>query len=159
MGNIMGRSAVWIMAGAACVYYAGIRHKRILCAQKKETDKFYDNYMLLSHWMEVKNGGRSSLEYFQTKGYQRIAVYGMGELANRLCEELEGTGVHVEYGIDREVCGTVSRMERIYSPGDALEPVDAVIVTPFYAMDSIRDALTKKLNCPIVSLEEVVWSL
>ena len=133
----MGKSAAWLMAGALCVSCMERRRKKILSAQKKETDKFYDNYQLLSHWLEVKNRGGSSLEYFREKGYREIAVYGMGELA----------------------CGTVSRMDRIYAPEDALEQVDAVVVTPFYAMDSIRDTLRKKISCPIVSLEEVVWSL
>lgn len=155
----MGKSVMWLMAGAVCVYCAESRKKRRLMAQKKETDRFYDNYQLLSHWMEVKNEGRSLLEYFKVKGYRTIAVYGMGELANRLCEELENTDVCVKYGIDREVCGTISRMDRIYSPGDELELVDAIIVTPFYAMEDIRDVLKKKINCSIVSLEEVVWSL
>lgn len=155
----MGKPMMWLMVGAACVYCARRRKKRDLMAQKKETDKFYDNYQLLSHWMEVKNEGRSLYEYFEIKGYSTIAVYGMGELANRLCEELENTDVSVKYGIDREVAGTISRMDQIFSPDDSLELVDAVIVTPFYAMDSIRDALRKKINCPIVSLEEVVWSL
>ena len=155
----MGKSAAWLMAGALCVSCMERRRKKILSAQKKETDKFYDNYQLLSHWLEVKNRGGSSLEYFREKGYREIAVYGMGELANRLCEELEGTDICVRYGIDREAWGTVSRMDRIYAPEDALEQVDAVVVTPFYAMDSIRDTLRKKISCPIVSLEEVVWSL
>lgn len=159
MGSRMRKQVLWFMAGMVCVYYAAGQNKRSLSVQKKEADRFYDNYMLLSHWMEMKNHGRSSLDYFHTMQYKDIAIYGMGEMANRLCEELEGTDVCVKYGIDREVCGTVSRMDRIYFPGEMLEPVDAVIVTPFYAMESIRGMLAKKMTCPIVSLEEVVWSL
>lgn len=159
MRRVMEKVAVCLMTGAFCLYCAESRNKKKFLMQKRETDKFYDDYQLLSHWMEIKNKGRSLVEYFRLKGYRNIAIYGMGELANRLCEELEGTDVCVKYGIDREVAGTISRMDQIFSPDDSLELVDAVIVTPFYAMDSIRDTLRKKINCPIVSLEEVVWSL
>lgn len=133
--------------------------QRELAGYRRETDKFKDNFQLLSHWLEVKNDGGSASEYFKDQGYGRIAVYGMGELANRLCEDLEGTGVEIAYGIDQDVCNTISRMDRVYSPDDNLEEVDAVIVTPFYAMDQIKSRLAAKVQCPVISLEEVVWSL
>ena len=126
---------------------------------KREADKFKDNFQLLSHWLEVKNDGGSAEEYFREQGYGRIAIYGMGELANRLCEDLEDTDIEIVYGIDQDVCNTISRMDRVYSPDDNLEEVDAIIVTPFYAMDGIKSRLAEKVQCPIISLEEIVWSL
>ena len=83
----------------------------------------------------------------------------MGDLANRLYEDLEKTEVKVQYGIDRDVCNTISRISQIYALEDSLEEVDAVVVTPFYAMGSIKKTLEQKVNCPIISLEEVVWSI
>lgn len=149
-------------ASAMCgmLIYRWFSHMRQdLAGHQRETDKFKDNFQLLSHWLEVKNDGGSAAEYFRERGYRRIAVYGMGELANRLCEELEGTDIEVAYGIDRDVCNTISRMDTVYSPDDSLQEVDAVIVTPFYAMDSIRRKLSEKVKCPVISLEEAIWSL
>ena len=49
--------------------------------------------------------------------------------------------------------------ENIYSLNDKLPKVDAVVITPFYAFDSIRNDLKNKMDAKIVSIEEVIWSL
>ena len=135
------------------------RFRQQLDLSRKETDKFKDFFLLLCHWLEAKNYGGSTVDYFRSQGYKSIAIYGMGDLANRLYEDLEKTEVKVQYGIDRDVCNTISRISQIYALEDSLEEVDAVVVTPFYAMGSIKKTLEQKVNCPIISLEEVVWSI
>jgi hypothetical protein len=140
-------------------YFQRRREKKRLYFVGQERDKFQDYYYLLSHWLEAKNNGGNVTEYFIERGCQRIAVYGMGELANRLCEDLQGSEVEVMYGIDRDVCNTISRIPDIYSPEDSLPSVDAVVVTPFYAFDSIQEMLTRKVRCPVISIEEVIWSI
>lgn len=159
MAGMIKTAAICLAAGAACARLARHRAEKKLQGQKKETDKYYDDYQLLSHWMEMKHGRGNTADYFRAKGYKEIAIYGMGELANRLCEELRNTEIRVAYGVDRDVCNTISRMDKVYSPDDGLMAVDAIVVTPFYAMESIRKQLSVKVACPIVSLEEVVWSL
>ena len=91
--------------------------------------------------------------------YKKIAIYGMGEFANRLMEELKNSDVEVVYGIDKDVCNSTSRVRNVYSLNDDLPQVDAIVVTPFYDMKSIKCDLKKKVDCPIVSLEEVIWSI
>lgn len=156
-----GKKGIMCLAalGTAAYFLCGCRRGNRHRALVEENNRYTDNYFLLNHWLEAKNNGKSTADFFLENGYRDMAIYGMGELANRLCEELQGTEVHVRYGIDREPCGTVSRMDRIYTPDEKLEDVDAVIVTPFYAMESIRSALKEKVSCPILSIEEVVWSL
>ena len=36
---------------------------------------------------------------------------------------------------------------------------DIVIVTPYYALEAIKKDLSGKVACPVVSIEEVVWSV
>lgn len=126
---------------------------------KAANDKLSDNYQLLNHWLEVCKEGRSTAEYFQHMGYQHIAVYGMAELANRLSEDLEGSGIQIDYGIDRDVSCTIARIEEVYSLQDELPETEAVIVTPYYAFDHIYQDLKNKVNCPIISIEDVIWSV
>ena len=52
-----------------------------------------------------------------------------------------------------------ARIEDIYFPEDELPKVDAIVVTPYSAMESIKAMLKNKVDCPIISLEEVVWSV
>ncbi len=160
MCNKQGKIVVGVLTICGILIYQLFSHKQQeLLDYKREKEKFKDYFQLLSHWLEVKSDGRSTVEYFKERGYDRIAIYGMGELANRLWEELDGTKIDIVYGIDQDVCNTISRMDKIYSPDDVLEKVDAVIVTPFYAMDQIKNRLMAKVEFPIISLEEVVWSL
>ena len=83
----------------------------------------------------------------------------MAELGNRLFEELSGSPILVDYGIDRDVCCTIARIDNVYSPEDDLPEVDVVVITPYSSFDSIRKVQEKKMDCPIVSLEEIVWSV
>ena len=99
-------------------------------------------------------------DYFVMMEFRRIAIYGMAELANRLTEELEGSGIEILYGIDRDAGCSISRIAEVYSPKEHKFPdVDAVIVTPCYAFESIQQDLAGKMDCPIISIEEVVWSV
>ena len=65
----------------------------------------------------------------------------------------------VSYGIDRDIAGTVCRIDEIYSLNDNLPAVDAIVVTPFYAFEAIKEQLEKKIDTGIISIEEVIWSI
>ena len=122
-------------------------------------NKYYDYYLLLNHWLEAGHYGHSSAEYFEQAGMKNIAIYGMGDLANRLMEELKGTDITVAYGIDRDAAVSVSRIGEVYSPQDQLAEVDAVIVTPITAYECVKDLLQEKMQAKIISFEEVIWSI
>ena len=62
-----------------------------------------DHFQLLNHWLEIKNEGKSAASYFEYMNYRHIAIYGMAELANRLLDDLAGSNIIVDYGIDRDV--------------------------------------------------------
>lgn len=127
--------------------------------KKKRIDVSSDHFQLLNHWLEIKNEGKSIATYFEEMGYRHIAIYGMAELANRLSEELSESSVHIDYGIDRDICCSIARIDKVYFPDDNLPETDAIIVTPYSSFESIKTTLEKKVNCPIISLEEVIWSI
>ena len=154
---IIGMAAVGALTVGAVLRK---RHKKEKGALLSANNKLSDNYQLLNHWLEVKNEGKSLAGYFLERGYSRIAIYGMAELANRLTEDLAGSGVEIVYGIDRDAGCSISRIAEVYSPQeDSLPEVDAVIVTPYYALEAIKKNLSGKVACPVVSIEEVVWSV
>jgi len=63
------------------------------------------------------------------------------------------------------VCGIDQKAERIYSEIEVVSldknipPVDAVIVTAITYFDEIEEKLSKKISCPIISLEDVLYDL
>ncbi len=118
-----------------------------------------DHFQLLNHWLEIKNEGKSIASYFEEMGYYHIAIYGMAELANRISEELCGSSISVDYGIDRDICCSISRIGEVYFPEDNLPPIDVIVVTPYSSFKTIKEILKKRIDCPIVSLEEVIWSV
>ena len=132
-----------ILCGFNCYFiYAEVKNK------KHQQDQQNRIHVLSDHF-----------QYFEDMGYHHIAIYGMAELANRLCEELEGSSVRVDYGIDRDIACTIGRMDTVYFPEDDLPETDVIVVTPYSSFDVIKGILEKKVNCPIVSLEDVVWSV
>ncbi len=142
------------------VYCLKDKKNRIVLANKeKETDKNWDQFQLLNHWIMVKNSGEMIAEFFKEAGYQKVAIYGMSDLGARLYEELKIGDIEVVYGIDREPTMQVSGIKDVYTPNDTLPYVDAIIVTPIYDFDRIKETLSKNCSYEIISLEEVIWSL
>lgn len=159
--NIKTRVLELSIVGAASfgLYWLIKREKKKVAALKTANDRLVDNNHLFSHWLEIKNEGKSISGFFKDLGYKDIAIYGMGELANHLIDDLEGSGIHVAYGIDRDASCCVSRIGNVYSLQDELPEADVVIVTPYYAYEDIKRDLDKKVVCPILSIEDVVWSV
>ena len=148
-----------LVGSVTTAYVVNCHKNRQLNTVQKQAGTLLDHYRLLNHWLEIKNEGKSVASYFEDMGYSHIAVYGMAELGNRLMEDLKGTSVCVDYGIDRDISCSIARIGEVYFPEDELPKVDAVVVTPYTAFKSIKSQLEEKVKCPIISLEEVVWSV
>lgn len=141
------------------VYLINIYIKRKFYNLQNRIDVLSDHFQLLNHWLEIKSEGKQVASYFEDMGYKHIAVYGMAELANRLFDDLNGSSISIDYGIDRDVCCTIARIEQIYFPEDELPETDVIVVTPYSSFKEIKSNLEKKVTCPIISLEEVIWSI
>ena len=124
----------------------------------KKVDKYKSYYNVMNQWLILKLEGRSIEDYFINKGYKKIAIYGMGELGNRLFEELKNSSIQVSYGIDKNASSSYSELQ-VFSVEDELELVDAIIVTAIFDFYKVEELLGLKINCPIVSLEEVVFEV
>lgn len=134
--------------------------------QKRENEvkeniinKHLDSFLLYNQWLMMRNEGKRLANYFEEMGYQNIAVYGLGDIANRLAEELEGSDIRIEYGVDQNLSNVKTIIETTYSMQEELPKVDVVVVTPFHTYGSIEKVLKKKVDCPIISIEDVVWSV
>lgn len=143
------------MAGAGIVFRTAVRD---VIKWKEMADKHLELFLLMNQWVKVKQEGKNLISYFEKAGYKKIAVYGMSHVGKVLLDELRGSRIEVAYGIDKNTSGIFENME-IRNPDGPLEDVDAVVVTPIYFMNEIEETLSKKINCPIISLEDILYEI
>lgn len=116
------------------------------------------NYGVLKRWFELKQQNRSIIVFFQEGGYKRIAIYGMSDLGIFLYQELADTEVEISYGIDRRADKLDVEIP-ILTVEEELPAVDAIIVTAVYFFDQINGMLKDRVDCPVISLEEILYMM
>jgi len=149
MGKTIGIAMGGFAVGLLC-------KKGIADKSSDKVSKFRTYYNMLNQWLGLKQKGKSLGKWFEENGYKRIAIYGMGEMGNRLYEELGDTDIEVIYAIDKNSYSVYSEIQ-IYSQEDDLPDVDAIIVSAVFAFDEISDELKKNCSFPVISLEDVVY--
>ena len=113
---------------------------------------------VMAQWLQLKQEGRSLADYFEKKGYNRIAIYGMHYLGEALYRELKNTNIEVRYAIDKNAGKIVCEIPCIDMNG-TLERVDAIVVTPVFHYFEIEDELSGKVDYPIISIEDVIFDM
>lgn len=152
-------SVISTLAGAAIgAGTIGTMREKEIQKWKDYSNKHLALFKMMCQWVTVKQEGKNLADYLEKMGYKKIAIYGMSFAGDTLIGELEGTKVQVAYGIDRNA-------ERIYtgidvvSMDEPLDEVDAVVVTAVTFFDEIEKALSEKIDCPIISLEDILYEM
>lgn len=122
------------------------------------SDKHLSLYLMMNQWVNIKQEGKNLSTYFLKNGYKRIAIYGMSYAGETLLKELKGTEVKVVYAIDKNAKNIYSNVN-IVSLGDSLEEVDVVVITAITFLGEIENQLSKKLTCPLLSLEDILYEV
>lgn len=141
--------------GAGVVNEISVKKKNQI---QNMSDKHLALFLMMNQWVRVKQEGKNLSTYFTDNGYKKIAIYGMSYAGETLLEELWNTEIEVSYGIDKNVKGIYSEID-VVSPDEELKEVDAIVVTPIFFMDEIQDMLSKKIDCPIISLEDILYEV
>ena len=144
----------------ALSFFAGILTSRHFAYKMivKEVDKIRQYKCLFqfsNKWIALKQKEMDITAYFRDRGYYSIAVYGMGDLGERLADEIQNTDINIVYAIDRSKTGKYAGIQ-IKRLEEVLPEVDAVVVTPIYNFWEIKPILIDKFECPVVSLEDVI---
>lgn len=155
-----GISALFGMAvGAAAGGIAvGKKSSEKLQKSQEHRKKVHELYMALDQWLQIRQEGKTLVEYFQKNEYKTVAVYGMKELGERLCDELKDSEVTVKYAIDKNADAIYSDVD-VVTPDDELAPVDVIVVTAITFFDEIEEMLSEKVDCPIISLEDILYEI
>ena len=125
---------------------------------KNMSDKHLALFLMMNQWVKVKQEGKSLVTYLEKNDYKKIAIYGMSYAGETLLEEFRDSEVVVAYAIDRNADGIYTDVD-VVSMEDELAPVDAVVVTAIAFFDEIEEKLSEKLDCPILSLEDILYEV
>lgn len=146
-------------AGAAAGGIAvGKKSSEKLQRTQEHGKKLHKLYMALDQWLRIRQEGKTLAEYFKKNEYMTVAVYGMKELGEHLCDELKDTGITVSYAIDKNADRIYADVD-IVTPDDEFAPVDVIVVTAITFFDEIEEMLSEKVDCPIISLEDILYEV
>lgn len=143
-----------VIGGSAVGKFMGEKSKKV----QNMSNKHLALFLMMNQWVRVKQKGKNLGTYFEKKGYKKIAVYGMSYAGETLIDELKNSAVTIVYGIDRNAASLYSNID-IVSIADDLENVDAIVVTAITFFDEIEKQLSEKVDCPIISLEDVLFEI
>lgn len=146
------------LASAGAVALSVKTSQDAIAEKDQKINKFKNYYNMLNEWLYLKQNGTSLDTYFKKNDYNSIAIYGMGEMGNRLYDELKQSDIEVKYVIDKNATSVYSELE-VLDPEEEFPEVDAIVVTATFAFDEIENSIENKVNCPIVSLEDVVYEV
>ena len=71
---------------------------------------------------------------------------------------MKESGIEVKYAIDKNANSIYSDLE-VYLPEDGFPDVDVIVVTAISFFDEIYDLLVGKIDCAIVSLQDILYEL
>lgn len=130
---------------------------KILIREHKNGEKLLKYYRFFNQWLRIRQNGYTLAGYIKEQGINNVAIYGIAEFGQRLYDELIESGITVKYIIDNDPNAFFYNYE-ILSMNDEFVPVDAIIVTPILTYEEIKKALRKKVDCPIISLELLLFN-
>ncbi len=152
-------SVLSALAGAAAG--AALIGKRMLYKKleiQKMSDKHMDLFLMMNQWVKVKQQGKSIGVYLEEKGFNRIAIYGMSFVGETLLDELKMSHIVVAYCIDKNAKDIYTDM-RVITSDEPFDEVDVIVVTAVTYFDEIKEILSDKVNCPVVSLEDILYEI
>lgn len=153
-----GKGILGFVLGAAVAGTAvAILRGKELDKQKKNATKYLDLFREMNQYLVTKQQGKKIEDFFEKKGIETIAIYGMSHIGQRIIDDLKDSNVKVLYGIDQRADRLTYELD-IYHPEDELPEVDAIVVTA-YDFDEIAEQLVSKTEGEILDFDDIIFSL
>lgn len=126
---------------------------------KRKQDRYFQWYKTLYQWLLIHQDKVQITDFFKNHGYKRVAIYGMGELGRLFLKELNNTEVEVPFAIDRNAHSIITSNIKVVTLAEAREDADVIVVTVIDKFDAVKADIEKHMNVPVISLEDVLFSL
>lgn len=144
-------------AGAGTLNYQKVKQHEKDCAVIKKNDAILK---MFNQWLIIKQQGKSIADYLKENGYQKVAIYGMSYAGERLLDDLVGRGIEVVYVVDQKADRMFADVDLVTKDQiDRQKKIDTVIVTAIYFFDDIEEELSEIIQCPIISLEDIIYEM
>jgi len=151
-------AVVGVVCGILGFVCCDMLKRKSQCKEIEENfKKMHLYYNIFNDWLCLKQNDISIAKLLYSLGYKKIAIYGMKELGQRLYIELKGTEVEVVCMIDKNANSILGEYD-ILDLEDEIPEVDVIIVTACYYFQDIKKSIQKKISCPIVSLDTIVYN-
>lgn len=144
-----------LIGGIVGIVAMGRVDKMEISKLNESSKKHLSLFLMMNQWVKVKQEGKNLGDYFECKGINKIAIYGMSYVGETLISELKETNIEVAYGIDERADSLYASID-IVTIDNALDNVDAIVVTAITFFDEIEEKLCKKVTCPVISLAEIL---
>lgn len=135
------------------------KYKSKIAEISKDREKLGKLYCFENQWLNAKISKNEVSDYLSDNNYKNIAIYGMAKLGQTLVNDLENSPISIKFGIDRDA-EVYWNTFPIITPDEVAKydfsEVDVVIVTAISFFEEIRTQLSKELECPIISLEDII---
>lgn len=137
---------------------------KFLNAVTEQNNPFFHYYNTLNLWMKLINKGIGIKTYFEKNNINTIAIYGAGEIGQRLYEQLKSSDVNVRYIIDKNekfsFRNSFDGVEVVNITTLKDIDIDAIVVTPIYAFNEIYKELSNKdFSCKIINFKSLIYEL
>lgn len=121
-----------------------------------KVDKYQMWYNLMERWLTLHEEGKTIPRILKERGISTIALYGLGKIGKHVVREMKDGDVAILYAIDRIVSGLYDGIP-VKKAEESFPIVDAVIVTAVYDFEEIEEMLKNRIDCPVISLEEILY--
>jgi lipopolysaccharide biosynthesis glycosyltransferase len=118
-------------------------------------------YQTIIRWKYMQDfcGQDALAKYFLTKGYKRVAVYGVNLLQLLFCNEINNhKDLSIPFIIDSYQDGKTDKYSIRCVDNCSFEEVDVVVVAAFLHLNAIMSRL-QHVKCPVLSLQDVIDEL
>lgn len=160
---------IWWFYARKTVFYEGLRTRyedRLRTREDvkglRQTLSNVDTYYhTIIRWKYMQDfcGQDTLATYFLTKGYKKIAVYGVNPLQLLLCNEIENhKELSIPFLIDSYQDGKTDKYLIQCVNNCSFDEVEVIVVAAFLHLNMIMSHL-QHVNCPVLSLQDVIDEL
>lgn len=113
-------------------------------------------YHVFDQWLTLIEDGISVDSILKKRGYNKVAIYGMGTMAMHFIKALENSSVSVEYAIDKSSSDFYTNV-KVVAEDDVLDQVDVIVYTnPNENLENVQE-IANRQKCDVVSLADVIF--
>lgn len=111
---------------------------------------------MMNQWLILKHEGKSMEEWLINRGYNRIAIYGMGLYGRHLVRELSGSRITIDYGIDKKKMEPYNGIT-VLQPDKMLPQADLIVNSVICCKNTVIDTLRGISESPVIGLDDLVF--